>query len=76
VLLSLRSDPGADVSGTRSRATVKLADTERKIRRLERIRQALETLIDACPGHGALREGSILDALTSFKPPGAAKRRE
>jgi len=63
-LLSLRADPRADCRDVRERATVKLAEVDRKIARLSRIRAALEELIAACPGRGALRACSILGSLT------------
>ncbi len=44
---------------------VKLEDINRKIAHLEEIRDALEDLIAACPGRGALRACSIMDALAS-----------
>lgn len=64
-LLELRADPGADAADVRTRATAKLDDVSRKIAQLERIRGALETLIAACPGRGALRGCSIMEALDS-----------
>ena len=62
-LLSLRSDPAADCSDVRERATAKREEVERKIAQLERIRGALEELIAACPGRGALRACSIVEAI-------------
>jgi len=62
-LLALRSDPSADCSEVREQALQKLAEVNRKITRLEEIRGALEGLIAACPGRGALRACSIMDAL-------------
>lgn len=64
-LLSLRADPGADCADVRDQATAKLQEVERKLARLEEIRAALEDLIAACPGRGALRACSILEALAS-----------
>ena len=64
-LLSLRADPGADCADVREQATAKMQEVERKIARLEEIRAALEELIAACPGRGALRACSILEALAS-----------
>lgn len=63
-LLALRSDPSSDCSEVRGQATLKLAEVNRKITQLENIRGALEDLIAACPGRGALRACSIMDALT------------
>ncbi len=62
-LLSLRADPSSDAGDVRERARAKLTDVNRKIVELERIRSALEALIAACPGGGALRACSIMDAL-------------
>ncbi len=62
-LLSLRADPSADCSDVREQATMKLEEVNRKITQLEEIRGALEDLIAACPGRGALRACSIMDAL-------------
>ena len=70
-LLSLRADPATDCAQVRERAVVKLEDVERKIGELERLRRALEELIAACPGRGALRACSIMEALAE----GAAEMR-
>ncbi len=64
-LLSLRADPKADCRDVRARATVKRDEVTRKIAQLERIRDALDELIAACPGRGALRACSILSAFTT-----------
>jgi MerR family mercuric resistance operon transcriptional regulator len=62
-LLSLRADPGADCSAVHDQAAAKLDEVRRKIEQLQQIGAALETLIAACPGSGALEACSILDAL-------------
>lgn len=64
-LLSLQLDPSADCGEVRGHAQAKLDEVKRKITSLECIKQALEELIEACPGEGALRECSILAALTT-----------
>ncbi len=64
-LLSLRADPAADSSDVRERAIDKRNEVEQKIAHLERIHAALEELISACPGKGALRQCSIMEALNS-----------
>lgn len=76
-LLALRADPDADCTAVREQAEAKLRDVEGKARRLEAIREALETLIAACPGTGSTTACSILDALDrrSITPPGASARR-
>ena len=62
-LLSLHADPESDSADVRARAAAKLAEVSRKITELERIRGALEDLIAACPGRGALRNCSIMETL-------------
>ena len=62
-LLSLRADPTTDCGDVRDRARAKLCEVNRKIGRLEKFRTALEGLIAACPGRGALRACSIMEAL-------------
>ena len=71
-LLSLRADPAADCAHVRERAAAKLEEVERKIEQLGRIRSALNKLIAACPGRGALRECSIMASLISA--PGESAR--
>ena len=62
-LLALRAEPSADVSDVRNRALAKRNEVEQKIAHLQNILAALEELISACPGHGAARECSIMEAL-------------
>jgi DNA-binding transcriptional MerR regulator/copper chaperone CopZ len=62
-LLALRADPAADCSIVRRQAIAKRDEVQRKIAQLQAVGAALETLIAACPGKGALRACSILDAL-------------
>jgi MerR family mercuric resistance operon transcriptional regulator len=69
-LLLLRADPASDCGQVREGAVAKLGDVQRKIGELQRFRRALEELIAACPGRGALRACSIMQAL----PAGAAGR--
>ncbi len=64
-LLSLRADPAADSSDVRERAIDKRNEVEQKIAHLRQIHAALEELISACPGKGALRQCSIMEALVS-----------
>ena len=71
-LLSLRADPTADCAHVRERASAKLEEVDRKIEQLGRIRSALNELIAACPGRGALRECSIMASLISA--PGESAR--
>lgn len=78
-LLSLRVDPQADCSEVRAHARVKLDEVNKKIASLNHMKAALEELMEACPGEGALGECSILEALTGSisdeAPARKAKRR-
>lgn len=62
-LLELRADPDADAADVRARATAKLADVDDKVQQLLCIKQALEALIEACPGQGDLGCCTIIEAL-------------
>ena len=64
-LLSLRADPSADCSDVRERAAAKLEEVDQKMEQLGRIRSALNELIAACPGRGALRSCSIMESLVA-----------
>ena len=74
-LLSLRADPSASSSDVRERAIAKREEVERKIAHLQKIHGALEELISACPGKGALRQCSIMEALISASRSEAAAKR-
>jgi MerR family transcriptional regulator, copper efflux regulator len=73
-LLSLHADPASDCGQVRERAVAKLEDVQRKIGELQRFRRALEELIAACPGRGALRACSIMEALAAGAASGPRKR--
>lgn len=62
-LLSLSAD--RDVAGVKRRAVQRLAQVERKIEELKRVRRGLQALIEACPGHGPLESCPIVAALSS-----------
>lgn len=62
-LLSLRADPAADCGKVRRRATAKLEEVNRKTGELQAMRDALEAVIAACPGRGALRSCSIIEEI-------------
>ncbi len=74
-LLSLRADPAIDCGDVRARARAKLDEVNDKIARLNRIGDALGALIAACPGRGALRACSIMDALDGAKEDAALSHR-
>lgn len=59
-LLLLRFDPAADCGNVRGRGD----QIDREIAKLHQIRSALDKLIASRSGGGALRAGTILDALS------------
>lgn len=65
-LLSLSSQH--DVSRVKRTAQTKLADVEKRIAALDKIRGGLATLIAACPGHGRAADCPILNALGGETP--------
>ncbi len=62
-LLDLSSRRDDDMAGMKAVATEKLADVEVRLVELTRIRDALQTLVTSCPGHGNLQRCPILNAL-------------
>jgi MerR family copper efflux transcriptional regulator len=62
-LLELSRHRGDDMAELKMAATQKLLDMENKINELQRIRDGLQELIAACPGHGTLDQCPILSAL-------------
>jgi Hg(II)-responsive transcriptional regulator len=74
-LLALRADPNADCSAVQQQAMSKQQEVRRKIAQLREIDAALDALIAACPGQGAVDCCSIIDALNhrSRTPAQAAK---
>ncbi len=62
-LLALSERHDGDMAGLKTAASAKLVEVEGKLAELTRIREALETLVSACPGHGAVSECPILSAL-------------
>lgn len=67
-LLALRVTAGTSCAAVRSRAAAKAADVKRRVADLERIGSALQKLVGACPGRGALAGCTILEALDSVSP--------
>src|SRR6266851_7009703 len=75
-LLALRADPNADCSVVQQQAMAKQQEVRRKIDQLREIDAALDILIAACPGQGAVECCSIMDALTvRARSPAHAERR-
>jgi MerR family transcriptional regulator, copper efflux regulator len=62
-LLALSGRREDDMGSLKAAATEKLVDVEVKLAELTRIRDGLQSLVAACPGHGALKQCPILDAL-------------
>ena len=67
-LLALSDHRDDDMAALKGLATEKLADVQAKLAELNRIREGLETLVVACPGHGALAQCPILNALSEDAP--------
>lgn len=63
-LLVLSDHRDDDMATLKGLATEKLADVQAKLTELNRIREGLETLVASCPGHGALAQCPILNALS------------
>jgi len=62
-LLSLRVDPDTTCADVRSIARAKIADVERKMSELGRIKDVLERLARSCRGKGPTSACPILDVL-------------
>jgi len=67
-LLALSSDRRGGVKAVRKRAEQRLAGIDARIAELLRIRQGLQELIEACPGHGDPEACPILRALADAEP--------
>lgn len=62
-LLSLRVDPSTTCTDIKKRAEIKIAEIEKKMQALERMKLALTKLKTACKGRGPIGECPILEAL-------------
>ncbi len=63
-LLDLTASASDDMAGLNVRAQAKLDDVNGRIDELVRVRDALQQLVTACPGHGALERCPIMAALS------------
>ena len=63
-LLRLTAMSVDDMAALNAQTQAKLRDVEERIHALTRIREALQSLVTACPGHGALNRCPILAALS------------
>ena len=66
-LLSLSAS--RSVSQVRRAASERLADVERRMGELARVRDSLRQLVAACPGHGRAEDCPILNALSGEADP-------
>lgn len=62
-LLAISSARNGDMAPLREHTAATLATVEQRIVELERMRAALHTLLQQCPGSGALTQCPILSAL-------------
>ena len=67
-LLALRVTPGKSCADVRAHAEHKIADVDRRIASLERMRGALVKLASACSGKGPVSQCPILEALERKEP--------
>ena len=63
-LLDLTASASDDMAGLKAQAQVKLDDVNSRIVEMVRVRDALQQLVTACPGHGALDTCPIMAALS------------
>ncbi|MGV8943190.1 heavy metal-responsive transcriptional regulator [Thermomonas sp.] len=63
-LLDLTASASDDMAGLKSRAQAKLDVVNGRIDELARMRDALQQLVETCPGHGALECCPIMAALS------------
>ena len=62
-LLALRGDTGSTAGDVKQRAEAKVAEIEERIRDLRRVKKALTSLAQHCPGHGTLDACPIIESL-------------
>ncbi|TAL83030.1 MAG: heavy metal-responsive transcriptional regulator [Rhodanobacter sp.] len=67
-LLSLSVDRQRGVKAVKARAQARLTVLDARLAELQRVRDGLAQLIDACPGHGAPGQCPILRALSDEQP--------
>ena len=67
-LLALRVTPGKSCADVRAHAEHKIADVDRRLASLKRVRGALVKLASACSGKGPVSQCPILEALEHKEP--------
>ena len=65
-LLALSAQGRQDMAAMKAAAQAKLEVVDERLRELERIRDGLRALVNACPGHGAVETCPILGALRQY----------
>ncbi|MBX3196712.1 MAG: MerR family transcriptional regulator [Labilithrix sp.] len=81
-LLALKVTHGKSCRSVRDRGLAKLADIDRKMNDLRRMRRALSALVDRCSGDEGIDDCTILDAISRGTKPlvrgqhGSAPRRK
>ncbi len=70
-LLALRARPGVPCGAVREQALAKVADIDRKLEELHRLREAIATLAHACSGDMPMQRCSILHLLEGQTRPGS-----
>lgn len=68
-LLALKVSHGKSCETVRQRALNKVADIDRKVKDLRRMRRALDTLVQRCSGQEGIDDCTILDALSHGSTP-------
>jgi len=63
-LMSLRCSPDATKAEVREKTIIKIAQLDKKIQMLQRMKESLEGLVKTCDGIGPASECPILDAMT------------
>jgi MerR family copper efflux transcriptional regulator len=67
-LLALSADRHGGVEGVKERAAARLKAIDERIAELQRVRDGLSELVEACPGHGSPDDCPILKALGNVNP--------
>ena len=68
-LLALRLSPGKTCTDVRKQSEAKIADIERKIQSLSKMKEALQRLVSSCAADGPASECSFLANLAERKLP-------
>lgn len=69
-LLALRDAPGSGCRTVRARTRAKRAEVQARIEGLERLRDALDAVLETCPGEGGLSGCSIMESMAAARRDG------